>query len=114
MYSLKLIARPAAILMKSTLLMGLLAATSVTTAYEASAAGGCPTGMTRYHGRCMTYVHRRHLILAAQKNAAKTCPVQLPVTGQVVNMPCPADPAPATKTCPFQMPVTGQIVNVPC
>ncbi len=116
MYSLKPIARPAAILMKSTLLMGLLAAASVTTAHDAAAAGGCPVGQTRYHHRCMSYVHKRMLEMAARNKATPTpmCPMTLPITRQVVNVPC-APPAQSTgKTCPFQVPISGKVVQIPC
>ncbi len=116
MYGLKPIARPAAILIKSTLLMGLLATTSITTAYEADAAGYyCRRGLVRYHGHCMTHSQRERLRLAAQAAAQPNmCPMTLPVTGQVVNVPCAA-PAPSTgKTCPLQIPITGQVVQVPC
>lgn len=90
----KPIARKAAILMKSTLLLGILATVSVTSAYEASAADGCRSGLVRYHGQCMTYRQRAaHKRIASKADTpapapAKTCPFTVPITGQVINLPC--------------------------
>ncbi len=90
----KPIARKAAILMKSTLLLGILATVSVTSAYEAAAAHGCRAGLVRYHGQCMTYRKRSMLERIASKAntpapaPAKTCPLTVPITGQVINVPC--------------------------
>jgi hypothetical protein len=113
--------RPARMLLKATLLVGLLTTISVSEANDAAARnyGPCRTGYTKVGGVCMTYLQRRlKMIREAKANQPPPAPVnmctmQMPITGQVVSVPCAA-PAPATGTCPFQMPVTGQIVNLPC
>jgi hypothetical protein len=114
---LKSIARPAAALLKAAVVTGLLATASLTTAHDANAGRRhhCSNGYVSYEGRCVP-LGLKMAKIRKKKNAQQTptCSATMPMTGQVVNMPCSGNSAPFTgKTCPFQTPGGGQ-VQVPC